>query len=254
MIDVSQANDLAAVLKNARRRNIELVVARATVGIGDPDTAFDKNLALLRASKGMMMGAYHALYPTHPGAEQAAEFLRRVKRSCRAGDTILLAVDWERASLHHKTIAPAGGAILADFVRAIVTATGQPPLVYTDPDVIAADRAAAGQVASAPLWLSTYYTKLSLFRKCQNEKKSGISICKNFIRGLLFPDDADFAPWTDWTFWQFTEASKEDPAYLRRRVTNDLPVDVSFFGGSREDFHQFFDQHAVRCEAINVAD
>jgi GH25 family lysozyme M1 (1,4-beta-N-acetylmuramidase) len=254
MIDVSSHNDLTALLGDVPNRKIELVVARVSIGLGTPDGAYEKNMQLLRsAAPQILRGAYHALYATSSGKAQAAEFLGHVRGACRPGEKILLAVDWERPQLKKKMVDAAPTATLREFVDQVLASTGHQPVVYTDPIVISANRdTLAGWANPPPLWLATYYAKIWRSRDChkQPEGQNGFT-CSNSIHGLVFPDVNDFSPWSDWVFWQFSAATPGNPEYLLRKF-KDMPVDVSYFGGSREEFRAFFEANAVKCEAIVV--
>jgi GH25 family lysozyme M1 (1,4-beta-N-acetylmuramidase) len=254
MIDVSSHNNLSKLIPFLNDRKIELVFIRATIGLNDVDDAYDKNVQLLRdRSPGTLTGAYHALYPTSPGGLQARDFLIKVKLHCRPGEQILLAVDWEKPHLKKARIEAASADQLEEFVGEIQAKTGKLPMIYTGPDIIGGQRKAIGPLtARAPLWLSTYYSKLYLARNCGSPEKgqSGFT-CNDSIHGLMFPDEADYAPWKTWTFWQFSAANKEDPAYIRNTYTTTLPVDVSFYGGGRDEFKTTFAPGgSVKCEDI----
>lgn len=255
MIDVSSHNDLSTIIPHLQERQIELVVMRATIGLGTPDKTFDEKVKMLRAhSPATIKGAYHALYPGS-GRAQALEFLSTVKKTCQSGESFILAVDWERPSKNKAVIDPATALTVDEFVQQVESSVGKKPLIYTGPDVIAAQRP---QIASAtsgsPLWLSTYYSKLYLARQCSKETsvQNGFT-CANSIHGLIFPDKSDYAPWQTWKFWQFSSADKGDPAFIRTTITKKLPVDVSFFGGSREEFRNvFLHEYLVGCDQIIV--
>jgi GH25 family lysozyme M1 (1,4-beta-N-acetylmuramidase) len=254
MVDVSSHNDLTKILPFFADRQIKLVFMRATIGLGTPDTTFDQKLRLLRErSPSSLMGVYHALYPGSSGQAQAQDFLATVKKSCIQNEKILLAVDWERPRLHGNLVETAPAQTLEDFVSEVRRITHGGVLVYTGPDVIAPQSASIGPMTKAsPLWLATYYSKVWLSKGCKKQSDTNAGfVCSDSIHGLLFPELSDIVPWSEWKFWQFSAASKDDPAYLQR-VTKDMPVDVSFFGGSRDEFEEFFTTNAISCSDITL--
>lgn len=251
MVDLSEYNDFDKVAALAAQQDIELLMLRATLGVGDDDRRFRERVGRTLAL-GLKVGAYHALYPTHAGDEQARYFVKQVAAACPKGAKILLAADWETPTTPGGAPYPiADASTVTTFLAQVKALTGKTPMVYTSPRIIAAKRADIGaDMAGADLWLSTTLTSVMRSRDCKKSPDvlETSYLCTNAVQGLIMPFQEEYSPWRDWTFWQFSEGQWQDEAAQRRYAVGGLPVDVSFFAGGRDAFHRYFDDHAWTCD------
>lgn len=266
MVDVSQYNDLDAVIGAAKTSNLELVVHRATLGTTRNDVNFGGALKKIRTAK-LMGGAYHVLYGqtgpedlAHAGTIQAHYFLEAVAGACKAGDPVLLALDWETPSNGGGVaLAPASAQTAAEFVSEVRSQTGAEVVIYTDARTLGTTRAGIGQVLSgSPLWFAAYHRLIRFdsdprtVTYAADDDSIDISIRRRRVDGLTFPIAADFAPWTAPTFWQFSEGGDDGkgPAWPGVKAFEPaIPaVDTDYFFGTRESLRKFVARTAWKCD------
>jgi GH25 family lysozyme M1 (1,4-beta-N-acetylmuramidase) len=281
----SRSNDLSAVLADMDEGNrenrvpvpitgsmksdgIELVIHRLTLGrrifrqeggrqLDDADPSFTERARQANES-GILFGAYHVLFPSRTGADdgadQARDFLSALKDRCIPGQKLILAVDWERAKCSNRQCGIPEPKYIASFIPAVRKVTGKPVLVYTSPDIlnsysdeIAPGGAIGPLLSTNPLWLASYYSAFRFNREASLNKTR---------MGFVFPQTDQLLPWDHWTFWQF--AASEDtagpaPSRSVSLTIQNHRIDLSWFAGSRQEFFQFYEDHAVTCDSIDLS-
>lgn len=265
MVDVSQYNDLDAVTRTAKASGVELVIHRATMGSSRTDTSFPTALKKIRTAK-LMGGAYHVLYAqTGPddvaraGVTQAHAFLEAVAGSCKSGEPVLLAMDWEAPSGGGVALAPASAQTAAEFVSEVRSQTGAEVVIYSDTRTLGGARADIGQALTAsPLWFAAYHRLIRFETDPRqltynaDEDSIDISIRRRRLDALTFPVAADYAPWKSVTFWQFSEGGDDGkgPAWDGVKAYEPaIPaVDTNYFFGARETFRKFVAASAWKCD------
>jgi GH25 family lysozyme M1 (1,4-beta-N-acetylmuramidase) len=265
MIDLSLHNPDSTKITSDWRESygIELVFYRATIGLGDIDDTFQRRFPQI-AQAGLYAGAYHLLWNKHTGQQQAAGFLNALKNSCRPGQPILLAVDWEPIVVNKVRHGDVKDVVdektLEDFIQSVNAETHKPVLVYTDVDMLTRHRREISSIVfNSPLWLSTdnstFWERSDLSTsngKVQTTvKKNGKDLrVKIAVRGralYVIPTESDVVPWKDWTFWQFGESFAHDGSARRTSTPGKRPVDLSYFNGGRNEFRDFFNKNAWIC-------
>jgi GH25 family lysozyme M1 (1,4-beta-N-acetylmuramidase) len=271
VIDMSSHNASLPITDTLRATfGIELIFHRATIGVGTGDTLFRARVKQ-SYDQGFSIGAYHVAYPGHSGVDQADWFVSSVKRACQANQTVLLAVDWEQVCLrwdaHKRQCVREGivsGSVVSDFENEVRALTGKSAMVYVGRETIDAHRSEiGGDLASAPLWLPTYYTKF--WRRPDAGDAGGDVIAEPIGNrevkstrlvsriGYVIPLPDDVRPWIDWTFWQFGEGKGPNVTSKISLTVGKEPVDMSFYNGSRAAFRSFVAENAWDCKTRGVS-
>jgi GH25 family lysozyme M1 (1,4-beta-N-acetylmuramidase) len=261
-----EGNAAVPITATMKNDGIELVIHRLTLGrrlfksvdgrqVDDADSSYADRAKQAFASK-ILFGAYHVLFPSPTGedngVEQARGFLSAIKDRCVVGQELILAVDWESTRCGGKSCGIPEPKYIASFLPAVRKVTGKPVLVYTSPDILStyADEIKPGSdvgevLRSNPLWLASYYSAFSFIREAKQNK----------IRmGFVFPLSDQLAPWDSWTFWQFAaseDAKGPSPSHSVFLTVQNHRIDLSWFAGAREEFYKFYNEHAVKCDAID---
>jgi GH25 family lysozyme M1 (1,4-beta-N-acetylmuramidase) len=282
---LSRANDLSGVLADMDDGNrvnrksipiesamkdegIELVIHRLTLGrrlfktvngqqVDDADASYTER-ARQASTAQMRFGAYHVLFasPTGEdnGIEQARGFLSAIKDRCVPGQRLILAVDWEPTRCGGRPCGLPEPKYIASFIPAVRRVTGKPVLVYTSPVVLATfsnEIAPGSQIGDMlkenPLWLASYYRAFRFSRGADTEK----------VRtGFVFPLVEQHQPWDQWRFWQYAASEDTEGPAPHKSVSltvRDHRLDLSWFAGGREEFRNFYDQHATSCDMIDLS-
>lgn len=197
MVDLASVDGYGPLPSDLGDKGILLVMNRATIGVGNPDPVFAPH-TLQAWAAGLATGAYHVPFPTHSADAQAEEFVSAVKKVCKPGAAMLLAVDWEEVCVKRqgkngkcliKKAAPPDQ--IQSLVSAIKSRTNNARvLIYTRADIIRAnhDLIQPG-MSGEPLWVAQYWSKI------HGEKVN------------YFPNRNGLEPWGDWNFWQWTEGN-----------------------------------------------
>ena len=140
---------------------IAFAFAKATDGIGSPDSQFQKNWAAMKA-QGITRGAYHFFRPLRSPEAQAAEFLARFDHDFSAGDLAPM-LDLEEANdgSGHDTwsdVPPETRVPSAlKWLETVEQALGVAPIIYTRAGWVADWlQNKPGGLAAYPLWIVHY--------------------------------------------------------------------------------------------------
>jgi lysozyme len=203
-IDISHHQTVqdAASVKAA---GIELVILKATEGVGYVDPAYQDNKTQLEQA-GLICGSYH--FGTGSDAEQQAE-----DYLAAAGSNGLLVLDFESNS---------GGTTMTlaqaeTFVQYIKDKTGRFPGLYTNQNTISSVIGSSETVlANCWLWIARYGAQ---------------------------PDT--LGPWDSWTFWQYTDGTNGDePHGVAGIQSNGQQIcDRDKFFGDTCQFNEFMVQN-----------
>jgi GH25 family lysozyme M1 (1,4-beta-N-acetylmuramidase) len=265
MVDISLHNDVDAVTRIAKSSGIELVMHRASLGAGTADGKFLAAFRKIKAAR-LSAGAYHVLYPqssptdlAHSGLVQAHGFLDAVAGACKAGEPVLLALDWESPSNAGLPIPPASAQTAVEFVSEVRSQTGAEVLIYTDGKTLGAVRPGIGQIlAGSPLWYAAYHRLIRFetdprqVKYAADDDSIDISIQRRRVDGLTFPVGADYAPWSAVTFWQFSEGGNDglNPGWdgVKAIEPGISAFDTNYFLGTREAFRKFVAKTSWKCD------
>jgi GH25 family lysozyme M1 (1,4-beta-N-acetylmuramidase) len=224
-------------------QGIELIIHRASIGVGTPDPAFPNQFSDIIKHR-FMAGAYHVLFPSHSGTDQAKEFVRTVRGTCHVGDKALLVVDWESvcwrwANSKNKKVCTLRGPVppemTADFVSEVRAETKKSPVIYTDHNTLNLfGKSVSDSTLHSPLWYAMYQAKYL---------HAG-----HWFQGYIIPNRDDVAPWKDWAMWQFGEGKGLNVTTHVSVLVGKRGLDLSFFNGNRAQLSSFFDQNAWQCD------
>jgi lysozyme len=176
--------------------------AKATEGLGSPDTYFAANWAAMQDA-GLARGAYHFFHPAGSAQAQAARFLS-VLTDLRAGDLPPM-LDLEEAKTRGQdewAAIPVEERVLLvlTWLQQVEQALGVRPVVYTRRGWVQQTLRDAGDLVNYPLWIAHYTDAV------QPSIPNG---------------------WPRWTFWQYSESNS-----LNGINGN---VDLDRFNGSLDD-------------------
>jgi GH25 family lysozyme M1 (1,4-beta-N-acetylmuramidase) len=266
VVDISEFNDAAAVVAQAKASGLSLVFHRATLGTGTPDKSFVAGYRTIRTAR-LAAGAYHVIFPPRDasglattGAEQAGAFLEQVTRACRPGESVLLAVDWEPPHRDGQLIAPAPASVLRDFIVEVQRITGKTPVVYTDRSTIEANRSGIDQtIRQAPLWFAfMHYPVRYSFEQIQirsavadktDRNKVTLELAPPEHDTVTFPQPDQIQPWARPTFWQFSPGGGFMWNAVRMYEPDIQNVDTDYFIGTRRQLAQFIAANSWKCTA-----
>lgn len=243
MVDLASVDGFGPLPADLSDKGIIIVMNRATIGVGDPDPVFEPHAQQAWAA-GLTVGAYHVPFPTHGADAQAADFVNTVKKVCKAGSSVLLAIDWEEVCVKRQgpkgkcAIKRAGSPEqIESLVRAIKQRTNNAGiLIYTRSDIIQSNRSSVENALSAePLWVAQYWGKIH-----------GQPV--NY-----FPNRNDLMPWSDWDFWQWTQGNSPN---LSTRISatygkgkSEINPDTSLYNGLPQTLHDFLTRNSWQCPA-----
>lgn len=137
--------------RQARASGVSFAWLKATEGGDHIDPGFAANASPARAA-GVPVGAYHFYYFCRPAAEQAAWFIRNVKK--HSGDLPpVLDIEWNHTSPSCKLRPPAATvrSEMRVFLDALERHYGTRPVVYTTPDFYADND--LGRMSGVEFWL-----------------------------------------------------------------------------------------------------
>jgi GH25 family lysozyme M1 (1,4-beta-N-acetylmuramidase) len=123
-VDVNGAKG-AIDWRRVRAAGFEFAFLKATEGRTFNDERFGFNRRAAKAA-GLVVGAYHFARPDNNSPEAEAEHFLSVARP-KSGE-LLPALDWETN--------PPTAAWASEFLRAVESAIGMPPILYTFPDFL----------------------------------------------------------------------------------------------------------------------
>lgn len=191
--------------RQARAAGISFAWLKATEGGDRVDPGFAANAGPARAA-GVPVGAYHFYYFCRPASEQAAWFIRNVKR--KRGDLPpVLDIEWNHTSPSCKLRPPAATvrSEMRVFLDALEAHYGTRPVVYTTPD---------------------FYTDNDLGRM------NGVEF---WLRAVTAHPTERY-PGERWSFWQYTGTG----------VVPGVggTVDLNAFAGSRESWERWLEARA----------
>jgi len=172
-VDLSLWNRVGALFWRSMRPWV--LILKATQGLGILDPTFGERWARARFL-GWPVWAYHFYDPRLPGEAQAEVFLRVA--GLQKGERAVLDLEWVP---DYGKLTWAANEVEA-WLRAVETATGSPPVVYTRRDVWMAyfgnSEDAWAERRGWPLWVADY--------------RHGVS------KPLAVPG------WSKWALWQYT--------------------------------------------------
>jgi GH25 family lysozyme M1 (1,4-beta-N-acetylmuramidase) len=160
-VDVSNHNppvDWQAV-KNA---NISFAFAKATEGATFKDKTFTTNWSGMKAV-GIMRGAYHFFRPARTAEEQVDNFLQVVKKVLEPGDLPpvvdlepwpeQVGIDWKNIAFNERINR------VKTWLEKVERATGEKPIIYTNPSFWREYMRDSQEFTAHPLWLAHYTSK-----------------------------------------------------------------------------------------------
>jgi lysozyme len=130
--------------RRVRAAGFEFAFLKATEGRTFDDERFGFNRRAAKAA-GLVVGAYHFARPDNNSPEAEAQHFLRVARP-KSGE-LLPALDWETN--------PPTAAWASRFLRAVETAIGTPPILYTFPDFLRRT-GHFNDLRRFPLWYSRF--------------------------------------------------------------------------------------------------
>lgn len=160
-IDVSNHNppvDWQAV----KKANISFAFAKATEGVTFKDKTFATNWSGMKAA-GIMRGAYHFFRPAKTAEEQVDNFLQVVKKVLEPGDLppVLDVEPWPKeVGEAWKNLAFKDRINrVRTWLEKVEQATGEKPIIYTNPSFWREYMRDSQEFTDHPLWLAHYISK-----------------------------------------------------------------------------------------------